>query len=356
MRRMIKLMSSSLMMAATCFILFSCSEEKAKRDVTRTVKVAKVESSTEIKKDFSGVVEAVEYVKLAFRVSGQIVELPVIEGQKVKKGDLIAKIDPREISIQYSADKASFETASAQLDRNKRLLDKQAVSKQDYEVCVANFERAKSAYELSTNNMNDTYLTAPFNGSIERRLVENFQRVNAGEGIVQLVNTNKLRIKFVMPDSYMYLLKSTKQSFSVEFDTFKGLKFSAQIEEYLDISTNRAGIPVSVIIDDEKFDRNAYEVKPGFTCNIHLNSDISNYMSYNMMMVPLSAVFEEAEGSQKYVWIVSNNKVQKRKVKMNSPTGKAEAYISEGIKVGETVVTAGVYQLKEGETVKILSK
>ena len=180
--------------------------------VIRTVKVANVESSTEIKKDFSGVVEAVEYVKLAFRVSGQIVELPVIEGQKVKKGDLIAKIDPREISLQYAADKASYETASAQLDRNKRLLEKQAVSKQDYEVCVANYEKAKSAYDLSTNNMNDTYLVAPFNGSIERRYVENFQRVNSGEGIVQLVNTNKLRIKFIMPDSYLYLLKNKNHS------------------------------------------------------------------------------------------------------------------------------------------------
>ncbi len=353
---MINSMSRNLMLAGLCLLLFACGETETKREVIRTVKVANVESSTEIKKDFSGVVEAVEYVKLAFRVSGQIVELPVIEGQKVKKGDLIAKIDPREISLQYAADKASYETASAQLDRNKRLLEKQAVSKQDYEVCVANYEKAKSAYDLSTNNMNDTYLVAPFNGSIERRYVENFQRVNSGEGIVQLVNTNKLRIKFIMPDSYLYLLKNKNHSFSVEFDMFKGRKFNAQIEEYLDISTNRAGIPVSVIIDDAKFDRNVYEIKPGFTCNIHLNSDISSYVQDNMMVIPLSAVFEEAAGSQKYVWVIENGKVVKRTIRMESPTGNAHAYISEGVKVGETVVTAGVHQLKDGEAVKILKK
>ena len=52
------------------------------------------------RKDFSGIVEAVEYVKLAFRVNGQIIQLPVIEGQKVKKGQLIAAIDPRDIALQ----------------------------------------------------------------------------------------------------------------------------------------------------------------------------------------------------------------------------------------------------------------
>lgn len=73
-------------------------------------------------------VEAVEYVKLAFRVSGQIINLPVVEGQRVKKGQLIAAIDPRDISLQYAADKAAYETAVAQVERNKRLLGRQAIS------------------------------------------------------------------------------------------------------------------------------------------------------------------------------------------------------------------------------------
>ena len=135
-----------------------------------------VESSSVINKDFSGIVEAVEYVKLAFRVNGQIIDFPVIEGQKVKKGQLIAAIDPRDIALQYAADKSAYETAAAQLERNKRLLERQAVSVQDYEISVANYQKAKSAFELSTNNLNDTRLLAPFDGSIETRIAENYQR------------------------------------------------------------------------------------------------------------------------------------------------------------------------------------
>ena len=216
-------------------LLAACGQKQEDNGTTiRPVKTAIVESRSEINKDFSGIVEAVDYVKLAFRVSGQIINLPVIEGEKVKKGQLIAAIDPRDIALQYAADKSSYETAAAQVERNKRLLARQAISVQEYEISLSNYQRAKSAFELSSNNMRDTKLTAPFDGSIETRLVENYQRVNAGEGIVQLVNTKKLRIKFTIPDAYLYLLRSKDPRFLVEFDTVKGPVCQAKLEEYLD--------------------------------------------------------------------------------------------------------------------------
>lgn len=176
-------------------LLVGCGQKKETIvETARPVKTAVVESRSVIRKDFSGIVEAVEYVKLAFRVSGQIIKLPVIEGEKVKKGQLIVEIDPRDIALQYAATKSAYETAAAQVERNKRLLSRQAISVQEYEISLANYQKAKSEYELSANNMRDTKLMAPFDGSIEKRLVENYQRVNSGEGIVQLVNTQNLRI------------------------------------------------------------------------------------------------------------------------------------------------------------------
>ena len=209
---------------AALILLTACGQKKEDSVTTvRPVKTARVESRSEIRKDFSGIVEAVDYVKLAFRVSGQIINLPVVEGQRVKKGQLIAAIDPRDLALQYAADKSAYETAAAQVERNKRLLARQAISVQEYEISVSTFQQKKSAYELSSNNMRDTRLTAPFDGSIEKRLVENYQRVNSGEGIVQLVNTKKLRIKFTIPDAYLYLLRSKDQRFRVEFDTYRGV-------------------------------------------------------------------------------------------------------------------------------------
>lgn len=347
----IYLFAISVMLLAT-----SCGHKK-EGDVTliRPVKTATASSQSVIRKDFSGIVEAVEYVKLAFRVSGQVINLPVVEGQRVKKGQLIAAIDPRDISLQYAADKAAYETAAAQVERNKRLLGRQAISVQEYEISVANYQKAKSAYELSSNNMRDTKLTAPFDGSIEKRLVENYQRVNSGEGIVQLVNTQKLRIKFTVPDDYLYLLRAKDVTFKVVFDTYPDMVFNAQLEEYLDISTAGTGIPVTITIEDPAFNRSLYDVKPGFTCKIKLASDVAPFLEEKLVNIPLSAIFGESENQKTYVWVVKDNKVSKREVTVYSPTGEANALISAGIQPGETIVIAGVHQLVDGQTVKVIN-
>lgn len=336
--------------------LTACGQKKEDKEaIIRPVKTAIVESRSEIKKDFSGIVEAVDYVKLAFRVSGQIINLPVIEGEKVKKGQLIAAIDPRDIALQYAADKSAYETAAAQVERNKRLLARQAISLQEYEISLSNYQKAKSAFELSSNNMRDTKLTAPFDGSIETRLVENYQRVNSGEGIVQLVNTKKLRIKFTIPDAYLYLLRSNDQKFQVEFDTYRGQAFNAKLEEYLDISTDGTGIPVTITIDDPAFNRALYDVKPGFTCSIRFSANVGPFLEESMTVVPLSAIFGESNGKKMYVWVLNGNQVNRREVSVMSPTGEAQTFITKGLKAGEKVIIAGVNQLVEGETVKIVN-
>lgn len=349
-------MKKKYVIALTALIMAGCGQKKGTNaPIIRPVKTTIVQSRSEINKNFSGIVEAVNYVKLAFRVSGQIIDLPVIEGEKVKKGQLIAAIDPRDISLQYSANKAAYETAAAQVERNKRLLSRQAISVQDYEISLANYEKARSAYELSANNLRDTKLTAPFDGSIEQRLVENYQRVNAGEGIVQLVNTKDLRIRFTIPDAYLYLLRSKSPRFLVEFDTYKGHVFTARLEEYLDVSTDGTGIPVSITIDDPAFDRALYDVKPGFTCTIRFSADVGPVLEENWTIIPLSAVFGESEGNNTYVWVVNNNQVTRRQVDVYTPTGEARVLISKGLRPGEKIVIAGVNQLVEGEKVKELN-
>ncbi|MEG1545931.1 MAG: efflux RND transporter periplasmic adaptor subunit [Bacteroides sp.] len=338
-----------------CALTACGSNEQKSTQTLQPVKVGTVESRTDIRKDFSGIVEAVDFVKLAFRVSGQIIELPIVEGQRVEKGQLIAAIDTRDIALQYAADKASYLTAAAQVERNKRLLSKQAISVQEFEISEANYQRSKSAYELSVNNLRDARLIAPFAGSIEKKLAENYQRVSSGVSIVQLVDTKKLRIKFTIPDNYLYLLQANKMSFGVEFDTYRGKIFNARLEEFLDISTDGTGIPVTLLIDDPKFKQEIPEIKPGFTCSVHLEANIGSLLTEGMTIIPLSALFQSPGNSQTNVWVVSNNnKVNRREVTVYSPTGDSQVFISKGLSPGENIIVAGVYQLTEGEQVKTI--
>lgn len=338
------------------FFLGSCGNKKqADSQFIRPVKVATVESRSEISKDFSGIVEAVNFVKLAFRVSGQIINLPVVEGQRVEEGQLIAEIDTRDLALQYAADKAAYETAEAQLDRNKRLLDKQAISVQEYEISWANYQRAKSAFDLSANNMKDARLKAPFAGSIEKKLAENYQRVSSGVPVVQLINTKDLQIRFVVPDNNLELLKAVNKDFKVEFETYKGRYFKARLKEFLDASPDGSGIPVTITIDDPEFDRSRFDVKPGFACNVNMRVNITQYLDKDMTWVPLTAVFSDDKTGKECVWVVDkSNKVSKREVTIYTPTGESFVLVSKGLEAGERVVTAGVYRVTDGEVVKMI--
>ena len=346
-----------LSIVAVSVVLFcSCGQQPAQERGPRPVKLAEVASLNKIEKSYSGVVSPDQFSDLAFKMSGPLVAMNVLEGQRVKKGEVVAEIDPTDYKLDYDAKRASFQKASSQMQRAEKLLMKNAISMQEFETTQASYTNAKSAFENAQNTLNDTKLRAPFDGFIQKKYVENYQRVNSGEGIVQLVNTHNLRIKFTIPDAYLYLLRTKDPRFLVEFDTFKGHVFQAKLEEYLDISTDGTGIPVSITIDDPSFDRDLYAVKPGFTCSIRFTADVGPLVQDSWTIIPLSAVFGESEGKKMYVWVVEDNKVHKREVTVNAPTGEAQVLISKGLKPEEKIVIAGVYQLVEGENVKDIEK
>ena len=341
------------LLTALCF--FSCGKKEEAPSPVRPVKVTTVTSRNEIRKDYSGVVDVVKFVNLAFRVPGQIIQLPIVEGQKVKQGDLIAQIDPREINLQYDAAKAAYETAKAQLERNTRLLQRQAVSQQEMEMVRSNYEQARSNYEAQQNNLADTYLRAPFSGSITKRSVENYQRVNAGETIAQLIDSKDLQIYFTIPDNSLSLIQGNNKAFTVEFEVYKGIKFSAILKEYVEASPDGTGIPVFLTINDPRFDKDKYDIKSGFSCNVTMVVHLDN-KNLEYPYVPLTAVFGSPESQQQNVWVYdqATNTVTQRPIQTGALVDEGNILVTNGLKKGEIVVIAGVTQLTNGEKVKIL--
>ncbi len=333
---------------------FSCAKKEEMKTVIRPVKVTRVASQNELQRDYSGVVEAVNFVKLAFRVPGQIIDLPIVEGQRVKKGELIAKLDPREINVQYSAAKAQYETAKAQLERNERLLQRQAVSQQEMEMVRANFQQAKSNFEAQQNNLTDTYLRAPFSGFIQKRSVENYQRIQPGFPVVELVDPNDLQVFFTIPDRAVSNINNPDLTFYVTFENAGSTRYTAALKEFVDASPDGAGIPVYLNITDPRFSNEEIVVKPGFSCNVTMIMKEGDNASQTY--VPLTAILGDPSSSNKYVWIYDkeNSVVNKRKIETGGLKGTGDIIITSGVKVGEEVVIAGVTQLTEGEKVKIL--
>ena len=333
----------------------ACSwNKKDFQNILRPVRTVSVESLRAIDKVYTGVVEADEYSDLAFKVSGPLVAMNVDAGQRIKKGTVVAAIDPLDYELQFEANKAAYVTAASQMERNKNLLSMQAISKQEYEVGEANYMKAKTIYETSRDNLGSTRLTAPFDGFVERKYVENYQKVQPGEPVIRLVNPYKLSVGFILPETSVGLIRLPVRM-SVEFDTYKGMWFNARIKEVVDASPDGNGVPVKLAIDDKRFEQGKLTIYPGFSCRINMeveNSAPDNYV------VPLSAVFKDLETDEMSVWLfdASTSTVKRQKVAGDQLFGRDQILIRSGLKNEDTIVVAGGDYITEGVKVKDISK
>lgn len=322
------------------------------QNITRPVRVVKVETLGAMEKMYTGVVEAEEYSKLAFKVAGPLVEMNVDAGQKVKKGTVIAAVDPLDYNLQFEANKAAYITAKSQLARNKKLLAMQAISRQDYEIAEANYVKARSAYETSQNTLGDTKLRAPFDGFVEEKYVENYQKVQPGESIIKLVNPDKLEVSFILPETNVRLTRE-KMKVSVEFDTYKGKWFEARVKEFVDASPDGSGIPVRLAITDSTFRRDIYNIYPGFSCKVILSIDNTADGGYT---VPLSALFQDLKTNETSVWLyeAATETVKRRQVTAEQLFGTDNVLITSGLSADDVIVVAGVNYITDGQKVAVI--
>ncbi len=306
-----------------------------------------------IERDFAGMATADDAVNLAFKISGQILSVDVSKGDYVKKGELLARLDPRDVELQKAADRSQFERAKSQYERMQRLLDHEAVSQQEYESARAQYVQAQSAYENSKDLLSETNLRAPFGGVIERTYVDTYQRVQSGQTILRLVNPMSTTVEFTMPEKSLPLLFDSTIRFSVTFDNIPNRQFVARLDTYAKTSSDASGFPVSLKIERDEAER--YRISPGMTCQVMMHTQ-GKGARQSTLVVPLSAIYAPASGGE-YVWrVTSDGRVKLSPVTLGEVYGRDMVSITSGLAAGAEIVTAGVYKLRDGDSVKPINR
>ena len=246
--------------------------------------------------------------------------------------------------------RAAFEEARSQQQRMQRLLEHEAVSRQEAEAAATRYAQARSTYENTLDLLKDTRLKAPFAGVVERKYVDNFERVQAGQPILRLVNPVTATVQFTLPENGLSLLRDSSTRFTVEFDNYRGAAIPARLKEYVETSSDASGFPVSLTLENP--DPARYRISPGMSCTITM---LSADPVPDAVSLPVSAIFAPAEGGT-YVWVVAgDDRVVRREVTLGELYGRDRVVVDSGVEPGERVVTAGVYQLRQGERVRILN-
>lgn len=344
----------------TTFLLSSCDSkapvvEKPKEALVRAAKLIEVgETSNNEFLNYPAVIKSEQLTSLYFEVGGKINELPVIQAQKVKKGDVLAKLDQRDLLAQLSSAKAQYKSANTDYQRGVRLLKEDAIAKSKVDDRRSKRDVAKSQVETAEKALEDSVLIAPYDGSIAKVSIKMRQVVQAGKPVIDILGTGGLEAVINLPssilaksgsgrtstDSYIILDAAPKRHIPI---TFKEAALEADTATQTYEVTFTFGAPDDLVI------------LPGMNAVVWFRDPSKSISDTKKIHIPLTAI--ATDGDQKYVWVVDQKTmmVSKRNVVIEKNVGTTIG-ITSGLKSGETIVTAGISVLSEGMKVSKWSK
>ncbi len=316
-------------------------------------------------------------IKLSSEVSGEIIELPIIEGQQVKKGDLLVSINPDLVQAQVDQSQAGLQNVKAQLtqaeanlnnlklnyERNKALYEKGVISKSDwertyteYEVAKANVksmyynvQSAQSSVKQSRDNLSRTSIFAPRDGTVSKLSVELGERVvgtaqMAGTEIVRVANLNNMEVEVDVNETDIVKV-NVGDSTVVEVDAYLKREFKGVVTEIANTAENTLSVDqvtnfkVKVRILPESYmdltknrPENYSPFRPGMTATV----DIITNKKESIIGVPISSIVIKTDTSS----------TKKKKVVKKTISEKTEKFECVFVKEGDVaklrVITTGI--------------
>ncbi len=308
--------------------------------------------------DGLGTVTPLATVTLTTQISGYLAEVKFTEGQLVKKGDILAVIDPRPYQValeqaegQLVQAQAQYKEAQIDLDRYQKLSTQDSISKQQVDAqqaLVQQYEGMVKTNQAAVDNakLNLVYchVTAPVTGRVGLRLVDqgNYVTPNSTNGLVLLTQMKPITVIFTLPeDDIPRVLKQARSKATIQVDAFNRddtVKLASgtltTVDNTVDPTTGTFKLRATFPNDDEVLFPNQF-------VNISMHLDVVA----DAIVIPTSAIERGQQGSFVYV-VGSDNKVAARQVTLGATEGENLAV--NGVKEGETVVVDGADRLKEG--------
>lgn len=362
-----------ILLITTLLSLVACGEKEAiTKDEVRPVKAMQVPGPEPFGgRWFPGKASAVQEANLSFRIPGRVDRIPVDVGDKVTKGDQLARLDPQDYQVELNNAEAQLSKASAGLDlaeseyaRVARVFEKDpgAVSKSMVEVRKAELDTAKAqvvsakaALERATDNLSYTFLKAPFDGVVVERFAEQFEDIQAKQQIIRLLDTSSIQFTVQIPETLMeHVDKIRTTGAYVIFDTYPGAEIPARVKEVgKEASKTTRTYPVTLIMDQP----GTFNILPGMAGKARADKAATAKIASEVGMVgneiPISAIFTD-EGGKSFVWVIDEETktVNRHEVQVVNLTEKGA--LVTGLEKGSWLVTAGANTLVEGQQVRIL--
>ncbi|VAW54825.1 Probable Co/Zn/Cd efflux system membrane fusion protein [hydrothermal vent metagenome] len=348
-------LSTGVWVLATLFFLNGCEEPpQAFVAPSRPVKTIVIgEASSGDSRTFPAVVDAIQKADISFRVSGKIQKVLVKEGDNVIKGQLLAELDPTDFKIKLKDRQASFDTAKANYNRAKALVDKGVISRVDHDKIRADFYTAQSGLDEAKQDLIYTKLKANFAGQIAKRHVENFEEVLGSQKVFSLEDVSALKLKIDVPENLMIAVDKNRgndRDLYAKFDKIKNEKFPLKFSEAsTKADPNTKTFKITLTMNASK----DYNILPGMTATVVAELFPTETSSTTAIAVPVSAVIANSK-KQATVWVVDEKTMTANPQKVTPGLMVGDVMQVEGLTPGDRIVVAGAAFLRNNMKVTLL--
>jgi membrane fusion protein (multidrug efflux system) len=360
-----KLRAASIMICQSILVIsvMACTGEGDKKQANTDavpVTVCKVQKVQDLEKIFvSGTVSTPDSpAEVSFLVSGKVISVGPREGDYVRKGQILASIDPTDYQLALTtattqADMAriALERAEDEHRRMKMLYDSKSLAPNDYEKYKSAYESDRQQYEqaiaqekISRKRLTDAELHSPANGFISKRSIEPGETASPGRSVFEIIQLDTVEANVGVPETDIHLVK-TGQKVSVTIPALPNQSFEGAVRI----------INVSADPSTRTYMTRIRVPNPGHVIRIGMVAEakIIGDQKISMMTLPGEAIVRDDQGATMvFVYFPEQRRVYSKRVKIGSFRG-AEVEIKEGLSGNESIVIAGQDHLRDGMPVTI---
>ena len=340
--------------------LFTACKKEAKEEMIRAVKIQEINSMQDenFNIDFPAQISPSQKTVLAFKYAGKIKSINFESGDFVKKGQVIAIIDDTDYKVnldafskKYEAAKAVAQNAEQQFARAETLYKGDALAKKDYDnalmqrnVAISTFKEASAGLQNARNTLNDTKIVAPYDGYIDKKVVDVGTVVPEGGPVVSFISNE---ITDISVNASVRDIEYIKNAENINFkdstsDKIYNLKIKsiAQNPDSINL-TYPVVFTFSELSENDKF-------LSGQTGTVTI---VVKNKGKEEILIPINAVFED-KGSN--VYLFKDGKAIKTPIELGELRETDKISVVKGLKTGDKVIVAGISKLADGDKVKLL--
>ena len=290
--------------------------------------------------NLTGTIQAEHEVTVVSETAGKVIKLDAKIGDRISKSSAIAHVDNTLQNASFAAAKAKYYKAKKDLERYDNLYKEKNLSESDLEMARLNLHASEAEFAAAKKQMENTIITAPINGYIADRFIEEGTVVDPGKQIATIVNLDNLKLRINFNELDAYRIK-VNDKVSVYTDVYPGVEFTGRVSAIGYKADDARNFPVEI-----KFPNNKKNpLRSGLTARIEMTPSQTN-----AVIVPREALSSNFKKST--VFVLNGNKADAREIVTGRETNEYVEVVN-GLSIGEKVIIKGINNLKPGAIVQL---